>query len=199
MAATGARRGGEGPDFWFSGGGDYYDTGGMWIGATGGNLRPFWTTGVRTDAADLPAGTATYVGYMGAANFSQVDSSSTVRHSLRGDLSLTANFDASTLEGAITNIGKRWREPRPRVWIDLPDTTSFDIVDGQIANGQFTATLTGVDTNDSAPLHDSVRGYVGDVLGEFYGPAAEEVGGVISARRDADLRVMAGTIHGRQQ
>ena len=59
--------------------------------------------------------------------------------------------------------------------------------------------MTGVDTNEHAPLHDSVRGYEGDVLGEFYGPAAEEVGGVISATRDADLRVMAGTIHGGQE
>ena len=192
-------KGDEGPEIWLSGGGDYYDTGGMWIGALGGNLRPFWTAGARTNAADLPAGTATYAGYMGAEDFGQADSSSLVRYSLRGDLSLTADFDASTLDGAITNIGKRWREPRPRVWVDLPDTTSFNISDGQIVDGQFTATLTGVDTNESAPLHESVRGYEGDVLGEFYGPAAEEVGGVISATRDADLRVMSGTIHGRQQ
>ena len=189
----------EGPDFWFGGGGDYYDTGGLWIGIAGGSLQPFWTAGARTDAADLPAGTATYVGSMRAEALSQVDSSSIVRYGLRGDLSLTADFDASTLEGEITNIDQRWREPRPRVWIDLPGTTRFDITDGQIADGQFTATLTGVDRNESAPLHESVRGYEGDVLGEFYGPAAEEVGGVISATRDADLRVMGGTIRGRQQ
>ena len=191
-------KGGE-VELWLSGGGDYYETGGMWIGVPGGNLRPFWTEGARTNAADLPAGTATYVGYMRAEDFSQADSSNTVRYSLGGDLSLTADFDASKLEGQITNISKRWREPRPRVWIDLPDTTRFDISDGQIADGQFTATLTGADTNESAPLHDSVRGYEGDVLGEFYGPAAEEVGGVISATREADLRVMGGTIHGHQQ
>ena len=170
-----------------------------WIGIAGGNLRPFWTAGARTDAADLPAGTATYVGSMGAEALSQVGSSNIVRYTLRGELSLTADFDASTLEGEITNIDQRWREPRPRVWIDLPGTTRFDITDGQIADGQFTATLTGVDRNESAPLHESVRGYEGDVLGEFYGPAAEEVGGVISATRDADLRVMGGTIRGHQQ
>ena len=195
-------RGGDdsvGSYFGFSGGGDYYDTGGFHVWHQGESERFTWTTGARTNATDLPAGTATYVGYMGAENFSQVDPSIAVRYSLRGDLSLTADFDASTLEGEITNIGKRWREPTPRVWMDLPDTTSFDISDGQIADGQFTATLTGADTNESAPLHDSVRGYEGDVLGEFYGPAAEEVGGVISATRDEDLRVMTGTIHGEKQ
>ena len=184
---------------WSQGGGDYYETAGMWIATPNGNLRHFLTSGARTGAADLPAGTATYVGHMQAENFSSVDPSSTVRHSLSGDLALTADFDASALNGEITNIEKRWREPQPRVWIDLPDTTSFNIADGQIADGQFTATLTGVDTNESAPLHDSVRGYEGDVRGEFYGPAAEEVGGVISATRDADLRVMIGTIRGYQE
>ena len=56
-----------------------------------------------------------------------------------------------------------------------------------------------MDTNAAAPLRDTVRGYHGDVLGEFYGPAAEEVGGVLSARRDEDLRVMGGIFHGRKQ
>ena len=193
------KKSGPGPDLWFWAPGDYYFLGGLWIGLPDGNLRPSWTAGARTDVADLPAGTATYIGGMGAESFSQVDGTSIVRYSLRGDLSLTADFDASTLAGEITNMRKRWRLPEPRVWIDLPDTSRFDIGDGQIADGQFTATLTGVDTNESASLHDSVRGYEGDVLGEFYGPAAEEIGGVISATRDADLRVMSGTIRGHQQ
>ena len=186
-------------EIWRLRAGDYYLTGAMWVGASGGTLRPYWAIGARTDAADLPAGTATYAGYMQADDWSQADSSSVVRYRLRGDLSLTADFDASTLEGGVTNLRKRWREPRPRVWFDLPGTTSFNISDGQIVDGQFTATLTGVDTNESAPLHESVRGYEGDVLGEFYGPAAEEVAGVVSGTRDADLRVMAGTMRGEKQ
>ena len=184
--------------FWFSNDGEYYTTGGI---VEGGEVkeRMFWSTGARTNAVDLPAGTATYVGHMDAEDFSQFDPSNTVRYSLRADLSLTADFDASTLNGQITNIEKEWRNPRPRVGFSLSDTTRFDISDGQIADGQFTATLSGVDTDNRTPLHDSVRGYKGQVLGEFYGPAAEEVGGVIHATRDADLRVMSGTIHGHQQ
>ena len=55
--------------------------------------------------------------------------------------------------------------------------SSFKITDGRIVNGQFTATLTGMDSNPNAPLDRSVRGYLGAILGEFYGPGAEEVGG----------------------
>ena len=186
-------------EIWMGGNEVYSRIGGMWIGATDGALRLHWTTGARTDAADLPGGTATYAGWMSANSFSQADGSNVVRYRLSGDLSLTADFDASTLEGGVTNLRKRWHEPRPRVEFDLPGTTSFNISDGQIVDGQFTATLTGVDTNESAPLHESVRGYEGDVLGEFYGPAAEEVAGVVSATRDADLRVMAGTMGGDKQ
>ena len=60
-------------------------------------------------------------------------------------------------------------------------------------DGQFTANLTGVDSNAELPrkMRPS-SGYEGGVLGEFYGPAAEEVGGVFNASRDD--RVMQGVI-----
>ena len=37
----------------------------------------------------------------------------------------------------------------------------------------------------------------GSVLGEFYGPAAEEVGGVLNASSDAHNRVLAGYFAGK--
>ena len=162
-----------------------------------GTLRMHWTAGART--ADLPSGTANYAGWMHANTWSQVNTSHALRYDLGGDVSLTADFDASTLQGRITNIRNRWQLPEPREWVDLPDTTSFAISDGQIADGQFTATLTGRDTNENAALGESVRGYEGDVLGEFYGPNAEELSGVFNATRDEDLRVMSGRFRGDQQ
>lgn len=140
-----------------------------------------WAAGART--ADLPSGTANYAGWMHSNTWSQVDRSNTFRYDVSGNLSLTADFDASTLQGRITNLRNRWELAEPREWVDLPDTTGFDISDGQIADGRFTATLTGTDTNENAALGESMRGYEGDVLGEFYGPNAEEVGGVINATR----------------
>ena len=37
------------------------------------------------------------------------------------------------------------------------------------------------------------------MLGEFYGPAAEEVGGVFTATRDEDQRVLYGALHGQKR
>ena len=118
------------------------------------------------------------------------------RYSVSGDLNLMADFDAGSLEGTMSDIRTR---PHRGSWSPLPDTTSFEIGNGQIAGGQFTADLTGADTNSAAALDDTLRGYEGSVLGEFYGPAAEEVGGVFTATRDADQRVLYGALHGQKQ
>ena len=164
----------------------------------GPSTRHYISYGARTDASSLPAGSATYAGDMNAENFNQGDPSlASSRIRMRGDLNLMANFDDSTLDGTISGIGMR--KHGEDSYSPLPDTTHFTIGNGRIADGRFSAVLTGMDTNAAAPLRDTVRGFQGDVLGEFYGPAAEEVGGVLSARRDEDLRVMGGAFHGRKQ
>ena len=53
-----------------------------------------------------------------------------------------------------------------------------------------------MDSNAAAPADETVRGYEGGILGEFYGPAAEEVGGVLNASRND--RVMHGAFAGKQ-
>ena len=111
-------------------------------------------------------------------------------------LNLTADFEDGTIEGRIN-----------RIYIDppgdnngelLPYSTRFDIEHGRIADGQFTATLTGVDTNADAATDQTVAGYKGGILGEFYGPAAEEVGGVLNAESDAHNSVISGVFGVRQ-
>lgn len=162
------------------------------------STRHYFSFGARTDASSLPAGSAAYVGRMSAENYNQGDpSNASSRIRMRGDLNLTANFDESTLEGAISGI--HVRRPGEDSYSPLPETTRFAMGNGRITDGRFGAALTGTDTNTAAPLRDSVRGYRGDVLGEFYGPAAEEVGGVLSATRVEDLRVMGGAFHGKKQ
>ena len=158
--------------------------------------RTFTSVGVRTDPANMPAGNATYAGRVRAEAHKQDDPSSDLRYQVAGDLSLTANFDAGTLDGNVSGIQTR---PQGGSWSPLSGTTSFEIGNGQIASDQFTATLTGADTNSGAALAGSLRGYAGNVLGEFYGPAAEEVGGVFTATRDADQRVLYGALHGQKQ
>ena len=64
-------------------------------------------------------------------------------------------------------------------------TSSFSITNGQInSDGQFTATLTGLDSDPSVPFNESVRGFMGEIVGRFFGPNADELGGAISASRD---------------
>jgi hypothetical protein len=158
-------------------------------------MRVAW--GARTPAANLPAGTATYSGAMNADVFQQGNSNRALRNRLDGSLNLTANFTQNSIEGTITDLVIR-RYDASRTPEDLPASTHFAITNGQITDGQFTASLTGMDTNAAAPLRESVRGFEGGVIGDFYGPAAEEVGGVLSARRDEDLRLMTGTFGGKQ-
>ena len=164
------------------------------IGGASGD-RYYAATGLRTATANLPSGTAVYEGGMRGDTHLSSDPSSAHRESIRGSLRLTAKFDESSLEGRISGI--RVRPQVPRGWMNLPDTTYFAIGDGQIMDGRFTASLTGMDSNANAPMSETVRGYEGGVLGEFYGPAAEEVGGVLNASREG--RVMAGVFGGVKQ
>ena len=166
-------------------------------GGHAASYRTYTTVGVRTDPANMPAGSATYAGRVRADAYKQDNPSSDFRYRVSGDLNLTADFDAGTLDGDVSGI--RTRGQGESSWSPLSETTSFEIGNGQIAGGQFTADLTGADTNSGAALDDSLRGYEGNVLGEFYGPAAEEVGGVFTATRDADQRVLYGALHGRKQ
>ena len=167
---------------------------GQWI--AGLSYRTYATVGVRTDPANMPTGSATYAGRIRADAYKQDNPSNDFRYSVNGDLNLSADFDAGTLDGNVSGIRTR---PQGGSWSPLAETTSFEIGNGQIAGGQFTADLTGADTNSAAALDDSLRGYEGNVLGEFYGPAAEEVGGVFTATRDADQRVLYGALHGQKQ
>lgn len=143
------------------------------------------TYGVPTSLSGMPSGTAKYGGRMGADAFDNTvdfsEGTNVARTRMQGKVVLTADFADATLAGRIFRL--RVKGPDASSYEDLPSTTRFEITDGEIADGQFTASLNGVDDDPSAPLNESVRGYEGSVLGEFHGPTAEEVGGVLNAAR----------------
>ena len=180
----------------------YFDAHGLshWTVEEEVSRRFVFVFGARTRAADLPStAAAVYNGRAYADSYSTTDPSNGRRQRLNGNLRLVANFDLSTLTGRISGIsGTDPGETDGRGW----PGNRFEITDGRIVNGQFTATLTGVDADPDAPLDRSLRGFVGDVLGEFYGPAAQEVGGVLNAVRDVEGgendRVLSGFIGGRK-
>ena len=172
---------------------EYFDV----SGSSRNGSRNFTAYGVRTEAANMPSGTANYAGQMRAEAWDVTDPSRGGRVRMRSDgLNLTANLDTGSLEGIIRHI--RVRRPGERSYSHLSDTSAtFEIGDGQIVDGQFLATLTGRG-DQSVPADETVLGYEGSILGEFYGPAAEEIGGALSASSDTHNRVLAGWFGGTQ-
>ena len=157
--------------------------------------------GLRTPADGVPVGTATYEGHMSAHSWSASDSSFDARQRVYGDLDLVADFDAASLTGRIDGIRGTMPGAASSTRVSWPDT-GLDIGNGKIVNGQFTATLTGYDTGDGTTPQSSLDGFAGDLVGEFYGPSGEEVGGVLTAVREAagtaDGRVLQGHVVGRK-
>ena len=139
-----------------------------------------------TGSEDMPTGTATYTGWMYADAYDNtLDSISTLvaRSRVRGSLVLTVDFADAAVEGRIFRLSIQ----RPGVDYDdrehLPSSTRGEVSDGEIADGNFTAALTGVDDNANAPLSENVRGFTGDASGRFYGPNAREFGAAVTAAR----------------
>ena len=157
--------------------------------------------GLRTPPDGVPAGTATYEGWMSAHSWSASDSSNSARQRVWGDLDLVADFDAASLTGRIDEIRGTMPGAAGSTRAAWPDT-GLDIDNGKIVNGQFTATLTGYDTSDDMTPQSSFDGFAGDLVGEFYGPSGEELGGVLTAVREAagtaDGRVLEGHVVGRK-
>ena len=158
--------------------------------------------GARTPDAAVPsAGTAGYEGWLVANTFDAGNPSNSVRQRLYGHLKVVANFDLGRLEGVIRNI--RGTEPgasgsTQALW----PTSSFAITDGRFVNGQFTATITGRDSDPNPSLGQSAAGYVGNLLGELYGPNADEMSALLTATRDAaddaHDRVLEGYVYSRR-
>ena len=159
--------------------------------------RMWFVFGVRN--GNLPMGTATYHGELDTSTWETTDPDRDRSQLISGTMRIVANFDMRALEGRVYRIRGRERGDDVRsIW----PTSSFALTNGRIVNGQFTATLTGMDSDPNTPFDESVRDFMGHVLGEFYGPNAEEVGGVVSATRDvagtADDRELVGFFGGRK-
>ncbi len=180
---------------------DYMASLGGQVGDFQTAVERFWfVLGARTPAAAQTMGQASYNGILWADSWNAGDPSGGQRRRLDGHLRLVANFDLGTLEGYIRNV--RGSEPGERARSHWP-TSSFSITDGKFNDaGQFTATLTGRDSADNPDLAQSAAGYVGDLLGELYGPRAEEIGAVLTATRDAagdaHDRVLQGYVRGQR-
>ncbi len=163
----------------------YFNVFGGVSGSLDPNIRPrfYFIAGVKTE--NLPNGTAEYVGDMIGQIWRSDRFSDRTR--VRGVGVLRADFEQSTVNGEISNI--RVRPQNSDSYSSLEDN-KFMIETGNISNSQFVANLIGTDstsgssgTQHSNEVISSIQGFDGNVLGEFYGPQANEVGAVLNATR----------------
>ena len=145
----------------------------------------FGTYGVRTPLEPLSSlGSASYEGNVLGNIWDTGDPDRrTGSELLEGNLSLSADLDNGDIDGQVTDFTRFDRDATHLGRQALADTNVIDIV-GHIVDGRFTADWEGHDSGAGA-AEASVGGFTGTMLGEFYGPAGEEVGGVLRGHRDA--------------
>ncbi|MEX2389195.1 MAG: transferrin-binding protein-like solute binding protein [Phycisphaeraceae bacterium] len=116
--------------------------------------------GLETDPNQLPTGSATYTGdvYGDVPGHPQ---------SLHGDLLLTADFAGDAVTGEMTNM---------RVWDNGQKDFNDLAYEAGITGNRFDGTLTAGAAGD--PDISVAEGAEGSVEGRFFGPEAEEVGGL---------------------
>ena len=144
----------------------------------------FMVYGARTPSGDLPIGSATYEGRMEAGFWDAAwDPDTNILTSyVRGDLSLEANFGNATISGRVDNIAiPSWATDSG----EAEPVGAISISAAAIDDAQFVADWTGENADTTAAPDRTLSGFTGTLVGEFYGPAAEEAGGVLNGSRAA--------------
>ena len=146
-------------------------------------LMGFSTFGVRTMPDNLPTGSATYEGTMAAQRWEgdNPDFGRGGGRYLYGNLTLEADLSDMLLSGQIDGIHiPDWSSASGQN--EPLEGSSIAIQSTGIGEAEFIASWVGSGPMDAA-RDKTLHGFEGTVVGEFYGPAAEEVGGVISGGR----------------
>ena len=179
---------------------DYFDLKGWSAGSVAWNqIRGFVAYGARTMPENL-AGRAYYQGRVQAEFWNADNPNWNTQPRLIGTLHLSANLDDGEISGRIDDLLSQ--SPGEAKYQPMADGNVIDIASTSIDEARFVAEWVGNDPNENAAPEETIRGFSGNVLGEFYGLAAEEIGGVIGGRRDATdstpEQFLIGGIHGSQ-
>jgi hypothetical protein len=169
---------------------------GEWLVTDGskGTLAEF-ITGYRTPSAGMPtSGTATYSGVGNVQGYAfQVNNASVFNRTylVQGDGSMTVDFAHGTVDGKLTKMSSFSSDGMNTGWNDVAFTASLNA-----ASPSFTGTtkVTSSANENAAFMKDYASG---KVSGEFYGPAAENVGAIWSLS-DAYM-VAVGTVGAANQ
>ena len=159
---------------------DYFDSIGWQVSALDDLFEGYSTFGARTRSDNMPmTGSATYYGSMFARLWAGDDPSyPSGRASLLGSLELNADFGSGEISGVVDEFSAQVGD-FTNPFEPMREGNSFDISNGVIVDGQFSADWVSVDTNALSSSYYTVSGLEGTMVGEFYGPGAEEVGGAI--------------------
>ena len=147
---------------------------GLYLGQDDSDLQGMLTYGVRTLPDSLPAGSVTWKGVMYANQYNDVEA----LLNRNGVVTLEADLDDMTISGRINGIHvPAWASASGQ---NEPLEGSYiDIESGSIHDAGFAQEWTG-----HGPMSgETMLGFRGALAGEFYGPSAEEVGGVLSGSR----------------
>lgn len=179
---------------------DYLDLKGWTAGAVAWNqIRGFVAYGARTMSENL-SGQAGYQGRVQAEFWNADDPNWNTQTRLLGMLHLQANLDAGEISGRIDELLAQ--APGAATYQPMAAGNVIDIASTPIDAGRFIAAWVGNDPNVNAAPDETIRGFSGNLLGEFYGPTAEEIGGVIGGRRAATdstpEQFLIGGFHGSQ-
>lgn len=145
-------------------------------------LRGYSVYGARTLPENL-GGRAAYAGRVWADWWDADDPRSSGQTLLRGSLHLETDLAGRQISGRIDAL--RVRPAGTNTYTDLPNGSSLVIASTPFDEARFAAGWRAGAFHAAAPLRHTLYGFEGTILGEFYGPDAEEVGGVLSGRRDA--------------
>ena len=159
--------------------------------------RGYASAGVLTPIDRLTSlGSATYKGQMVADGWNNPLTPSLFENRGRiwGALTLEANFLGGSVEGEITDL---WAEPPGTAfsnccWEQFSNATWIEVLPGSITGNRLHAEWEGRDTRTSPEPRYTFLGTSGSLLGEFYGPHGEEVGGVITGQRESTDQLVNG-------
>ena len=162
---------------------NYHDVHGWEFVGKGESIRGAFTYGLRTMPENLPMGSVTYEGYMLGEWWDADKPDYDSEEYIQADLNLEANLDDGTISGQFDKFFiPSWasasgeNEPLAGSSIDIARTT--------IGEARFAADWVGNGPMGTPP-DETLHGFTGRIIGEFYGPAAEEAGGVLSGQRAA--------------
>jgi hypothetical protein len=168
-------------------GGWHYQTYGVWLSQTGPST---FTAGAMSAGAVTPGNAVPTTGgavFSGLATGFYVDTGG-VSFATAAQMSANVTFSATAPSIAFTTFGTT--------------TNALDGISGSGPNPSLDLTGTLTYTPGSSQFNGQVNsagGLSGDANGRFYGPAAQEIGGVYSLRRlTGGLERMLGAFGGRQ-